>query len=280
MIFLQTNLPETLLKFLEYGIPGLSAIIIILAYNLLRAQNRRESPNESMLKTIKSFMWIALIFAVISAATTVMEKQLDSEVAAQTREKENAINSLAVATANNMAKEIAILNRNHSYSSSTGTAGKGGGGGGYGEPETINEPFISEEMSFEDYNYKKLKRAVFLSIKYCGANVEVLQNAFSILEKRGYEIEESSKTRLLKEFDELLSLRYQWLQNVAIPQAQSQLDNFPPQIQEEPYAIIPVPRELWMFSSYEQGEQPVIRIEFGEIENYRNELQLLKKQIQ
>lgn len=280
MKLLNTGLSESLIKFLEYGIPGLSAIIILLAYFLLKTQNQKDNPSESMLKTIKSFMLIALILAIISGGFTTVEKYLQIKNKFEVLEKEakNATSSLAVATANSMAKELAVLNRNHSYSGSTGTVGKGGGGGS-GYPETINEPYISEQMTLEDFNYKKLKRAIFLSIKYCGANVKVLENAFSILSKRGYEIKRSSKSKLLNEFNDLIKLRYQWLENTAIPEGQKQLDDFPQQIQQKPYAMVRIPVELWLFSKYENGEEPLIRIDFGEIELYRNELNLLKKQL-
>ncbi len=275
-MFLTNSLSQTLVDLLEYGIPGLSAIILLLTYNLLRTQNKRKEPNESMLKIIKSFMWIALTFLFISGAVNITEKVLDNSGNIST----NAVSSLVHITAKNMGEELFILNKNHSYSTSSGTVGKAGGGGSFGEPGIISEPYISEEMTAEDFNYRKIKQAVFLSIQYSGANMETIKKALIVLEKRGYEIEESSITKIVEEFDDLLKLRYQWLEKGVIPEAQKQVSSFPPQIQSEPYAEVKIPKEIWMFSSYRNGEEPFIRIEEREIETYRNELQLLKEQIQ
>lgn len=58
---------------LKYGVVGLSAIVFLLAYSLLKTQNNRPRPSAPMLTTIKSFMWIALVFALVSAISTFAE---------------------------------------------------------------------------------------------------------------------------------------------------------------------------------------------------------------
>ncbi len=58
---------------LKYGLPGLAAIIVFLAYQLLLSQSKKKSPNRSILQTIKVFMALGVVLAIISAIGSVTE---------------------------------------------------------------------------------------------------------------------------------------------------------------------------------------------------------------
>lgn len=56
---------EQLPEILKYGFIGLSAIVLILTFYLLKQQNARATPDKSMLKAIKFFMGLSLILSII-----------------------------------------------------------------------------------------------------------------------------------------------------------------------------------------------------------------------
>ena len=58
---------------LKFGLPGLAAIVVYLAYQLLLAQTKKEHPNQSIVSTIKAFMALGVALAVISAASGAIE---------------------------------------------------------------------------------------------------------------------------------------------------------------------------------------------------------------
>jgi len=53
-------------EILRYGVTGLSALVFYFTFLLLKQQNEKSTPDNSMLQTIKYFMGIAVILAVIS----------------------------------------------------------------------------------------------------------------------------------------------------------------------------------------------------------------------
>jgi hypothetical protein len=58
---------------LEYGLTGLAAIIVFLAYRLLQQESETEAPRPAMLQTIKAFMALGVVLAVVSAASNYIE---------------------------------------------------------------------------------------------------------------------------------------------------------------------------------------------------------------
>jgi TolA-binding protein len=58
---------------LKFGLPGLAAIVVFLAYKLLLDQSKKERPNRSIIETIKAFMALGIVLAIISAISSATE---------------------------------------------------------------------------------------------------------------------------------------------------------------------------------------------------------------
>ena len=67
------GLLNTFPEILKYGVTGLCALLFFFAYLLLRQQSQKERPNESVLQTIKTFMYISIALVVISLISTSIE---------------------------------------------------------------------------------------------------------------------------------------------------------------------------------------------------------------
>jgi hypothetical protein len=53
-------------EILQYGCTGLSALVFLFTFLLLKQQSAKDRPNKSMLQSIKVFMGITIILAIIS----------------------------------------------------------------------------------------------------------------------------------------------------------------------------------------------------------------------
>jgi hypothetical protein len=72
---------KVLLEALRYGAIGLAAILAVLAYLLLRAEQDKTKPNQSILKTIRQFMLFALAIAFAGIAAEIINKQFAKPLA-------------------------------------------------------------------------------------------------------------------------------------------------------------------------------------------------------
>lgn len=75
---------EAFPEILRYGVTGLSALVFYFTFLLLKQQNAKKTPDTSMLQTIKYFMGIAVILAVISLVDAGLRSR--NEVAKQSVE--------------------------------------------------------------------------------------------------------------------------------------------------------------------------------------------------
>jgi len=67
---------------LKIGLPGLVFLLSLLSYHLLTNEQEKASPSDRMLKSIKQFMFINILLAVLTVAAPVVDryvggKQLD-----------------------------------------------------------------------------------------------------------------------------------------------------------------------------------------------------------
>ncbi|MEO8149051.1 MAG: hypothetical protein ABI723_15500 [Bacteroidia bacterium] len=94
MILLQDTLSSfaNLPDILKFGLVGLSAIVLILAYNLLsKEQSRTGAARENILKTIKTYMWIALAFLIVSGIWSVIDKLISKPPATDLAKQESPV---------------------------------------------------------------------------------------------------------------------------------------------------------------------------------------------
>lgn len=266
------NMLEVIPSILKYGISGLSAIVFLLAFYLLQAQNKKEEPNSQMLKNIKWFMITALIFSFASVGASIIEgifhrKDMDSI-------NEIRKGTLVEVSTNSIASRIEQVYSKHQFE------------GGEVRKTADHASNLSleatspqrEKMNEDEFKEKVLRQAVFSSIHFFVADKEILEESLERIDKRGYSMGDV-KEKVLSEFDALLGERYQWLQRQAIPEAQAQIDSASPVSQVHPTAVVSLPEDLWIFTSYDEGNQPSEIIDFEELESLRSELDLLKRVI-
>lgn len=66
-------------EILKYGATGLSAIVCLFAYLLLKQQSAKARPNKSILQMIKIFMGLAVILAILSLVDAGLRTKMQSE---------------------------------------------------------------------------------------------------------------------------------------------------------------------------------------------------------
>lgn len=63
-------------EILKMGLPGLVLLLSFLSYWLVSKEQSKENPRETVLKSIKQFMYFNLVFAVLTMAAPLVEKQI------------------------------------------------------------------------------------------------------------------------------------------------------------------------------------------------------------
>lgn len=264
MILTQMNPLELFPSILKYGVTGLSAIVLLLAFYLLQVQNKRKNPSSSMLKTIKSYMRIALIFGIISAISSFVEAYLVNNVKVSESREETLIYNVT----DNLSSQIKYIR--HRYKFDDGRMVKGGINDG-------DENARNEDMSKSEYSYRVLKFAVFKSIRSFGADEEILKTSLESI--KGLYGFGDSGTRVISELDSILGLRYRWLID-AERQVQSHIDNISISNQSFDQGVkIPIPKEMWLFTTYDEDNVPTITVNRQQLKGFEEESELIRKKI-
>lgn len=63
-------------EILKMGLPGLVLLLSFLSYGLLSKEQSKENPREVVLKSIKQFMYLNFVFAGLTVAAPLVEKQM------------------------------------------------------------------------------------------------------------------------------------------------------------------------------------------------------------
>lgn len=255
------DLAEFIPNALQYGISGLSAIVFLLAYNMLQVQNKREEPNPAMLKTIKSFMMVALIFSILAASSSFIEAYFGSGDEAGALYKK----SLVLNATNSLSFQVKDSQQRHKFDN--GSVSKSVG--------SFDTDAITEQMSEDEFNFRVLRLAVFNSISAFGGQKDILEESLENLELRRFSFTKGQINRVLAELETLIGLRYAWLDRTAIDQANNELTR-PSASQVMRTASIALPENVWIFSDYPLGNTPAIVVNFETLEALKSELELLK----
>ena len=65
-------------EILKMGLPGLVLLLSVLSYWLLSKEQGKENPREVVLKSIKQFMYLNLVFAGLTVTAPLIEKKIMS----------------------------------------------------------------------------------------------------------------------------------------------------------------------------------------------------------
>ncbi len=265
---------------LKFGITGLSAIVFLLAYFLLKTQNKKDKPNSNMLKTIKSFMWIALVFAILSATSSFVDGYYVKKAISSDNEKNTRTEVLADMATEEVYSTYDEIDERHSFKNGNLTKG--------GEHDDLEDDNLRKDtsnkfiqpMSEDEFKYRAMKQAIFKNIYFLGADKSILDSVITRLSFR-LKLNNELQVRIKSIFQELLITKFEWLKNEAIPTARKKLDDLNGRSvdQDIPTAVVLLPKTVWIFDEYPEYNQPQIRIRSSDLTKMYSELEILKKQL-
>lgn len=64
---------------LKMGLPGLVLLLSVLSYRLLANEQGKDHPRDGVLKSIKQFMYLNLVFAVLTVAAPLVEGEFSAK---------------------------------------------------------------------------------------------------------------------------------------------------------------------------------------------------------
>lgn len=262
---------------LQYGLTGLAAIIVFLAYRLLAAQTTKTKPNNSILKTIKFFMVLSIVLVVLSGTSSAVElliknqngdaKTVDAKLEAAQQEIERLKGELAnrelAAQQEQRTLDRLVANRLEAAITQYDLEEKQEAAG----PARANSvPAIL------------LKRAVFREMFTFGADKATLERALNRLADRGLTGLQEATGPVLGDFANLMKLRLRWLKDRAIPILQEDIDylrTHPTQCRPAG-VFVPVPNELLIFDP-KPDEEPMEMVD--DMETVLAEIKLLEEKL-
>ena len=251
---------------LEYGLTGLAAIIVFLAYRLLLHESKAENPRAAMLRTIKAFMALGVVLAVISAASNYIETTSASESRrTAVRDSLDAARDSLQTVRQTTAAERRALNRlvaNHFASRLR-----------RGEGKLAEVPASARDT----VRCTLLRRAVFRNMRTFEADATILQNALThFVEDRDYPELQSCAQELTRDFPQLMAMRLKWLEGEAMPALRAAQDQQSPFVQEQSSATVPLP-EAFMIDRA-GFERPTVTV--TDMTTLRAEVRLLEEALQ
>lgn len=64
---------ETVIKILKIGLPGLVFLLSLLSFKLLSQQSKKEDPSPDVLSSIRHYMYLNLILAILTVLSPIIE---------------------------------------------------------------------------------------------------------------------------------------------------------------------------------------------------------------
>jgi hypothetical protein len=251
---------------LEYGLTGLAAIIVFLAYRLLQQESETEAPRPAMLQTIKAFMALGVVLAVVSAASNYIELRSASgaQLAAVRDSLASARDSLQTVRQTTAAERRALnrLVANHLASHLR-----------RGEDKVAAVPASARDT----VRCTLLRRAVFQNMRTFEADAGILQHALThFVEDRGYPELRACAQELTRDVPHLAAMRLKWLEGEAMPALRAAQDQQPPFVQQEPSATVFLPEAFVIDRT--DFERPTVTV--TDMTTLQAEVRLLEEALQ
>lgn len=259
-------------SYLDYGVLGLSAIILILSFVLLSREQKREVFRPEVEKAIRRYMMLALAFAAIGLVSTVLEGVFVKPAKAEQKEMQNQLDIISNMVAINMHKKmegedgsivpdalvVEPLPESEDSADSTLVVPKG-------DSTLVNLPDSI-------VNYNNLKKSVFMSFYDFGANKAIFTEALNKLEKQHPEIKEDKK-KIINDYDNLADMKIQWLEKEVIPAYDEATKGLSDKDKNDKQMIVELPKELLL-----EGRDKSGRAIVSDEKKMKAELEMLKKQ--
>ncbi len=233
-------------SYLDYGVLGLSAIILILSFVLLSREQKRDVFRPEVEKAIRRYMMLALAFAAIGLVSTVLEGVFVKPAKQEKQEIENQMDILSGMVAkrveaNMNISENPILTEDivvpplpitpETISDNVGNRN--------GDSINVDIPVIPDSI----IEYNKLKKSVFLSIYDFSANKELFEKAVNKLAKENKDVAHH-KNKIINDYDEIADMKIEWLEQEAIPAMEQATKSLSKEEQKSKRLIIDLPTSL------------------------------------
>ncbi len=253
-------------SYLDYGVLGLSAIILILSFILLSREQKREVFRPEVEKAIRRYMLMALAFAVIGLFSVIIESMLVRPAKAEKKKQESRMDLLSNMVSREMERRMEERdiadNGIKGVEPLTDSLGVDSIGIVAEDKDSIDwAPTVHSTIP----DYERIKKSVFMSFYDFNADKELFTKALNNLEKSHPEIKED-KEKILKEYDDLASLKLNWLEQQAIPSVEKIIKDGT----KNPKAIVDLPSEL---VANKNGNNKVI---VSDINKLKKEAELLR----
>src|SRR6266478_4556280 len=220
---------------LKYGISGLTVIFAFLTFLLLRQESQKSNPNPGILATVRLFMGVCFLSALVVAAATFFERKTTGP------EKTQSDEELKYALARLIAGRL--------EGSLDETQGKAA--------------LVSEagpvDLDRDEINYRRYRRAVFLNLLDMQAKQQFLQDGMEMMMKRGHADAGKVLTRIVNELPDIRTQKLRWLKDEAKPALQKAIEalHSNPMSQSQASAKVALPKIAWILN-HKPGEEPTV----------------------
>lgn len=251
------------ISYLDYGVLGLSAIILILSFVLLSREQQRDVFRPEVEKAIRRYMMLALAFAGVGLAATIADGVFVTPAKAEKKRQEQRMDLLSNMISKEMARRMLeqegqipefidiepLIDSLEGDSSATDTI-------------PIAEKSVSKP---EEERYQKVKESVFLSFYDFRADKDLFEESLNKMSKEHKEIEEE-KEKILGDYDDLVNLKKKWLEEKAIPAVEENISKG----LQNPKVIVDLPSELTQSTTVPK------KVVVSDLNMLQSELELLK----
>jgi uncharacterized protein YneF (UPF0154 family) len=251
------------ISYLDYGVLGLSAIILILSFVLLSREQQREIFRPEVEKAIRRYMMLALAFAGVGLISTVLDGVFVTPAKAEKQIQEQRMDLLSNMISEEMAKRMLEQNGEISIVKNVTPLVESSVGDSVTVdtiPETPKPVADSKET-----HYEKVKEEVFLSFYNFRADKELFEQSLDKLGEENEEIAEE-KAQILGDYDNLAELKKEWLEKKAIPAIKESME----QGNKNPKVIVDLPSELTALTTVPK------KVVVSDLDMLESELKLLK----
>ncbi len=231
-------------SYLDYGVLGLSAIILILSFVLLSREQKRENFRPEVAQAIRRYMMLALAFAAIGLVSTILEGVFVKPAKKEKQEIEAQKDRLSDTVSKHLEKNMVT-------------------------EEMVDSSSIIQVIPDSTSEYEKLKKSVFLSFYDFSADKDLFTEAINKLGEEHKEVA-ASKEKILGEYDQIADMKKEWLEKTAIPALEDATKSLPQEEKNKTAIIIDLPSEL--ISQPDRNTKTLVQ----DLDKMKKELDLLK----
>ncbi|MGK0389909.1 MAG: hypothetical protein ACI94Y_002654 [Maribacter sp.] len=251
------------ISYLDYGVLGLSAIILILSFVLLSREQKRDIFRPEVEKAIRRYMMLALAFAGVGLISTVVDGVFVTPAKAEKERQDQRMDLLSNMVSEEMARRMLEQNGEISGIKNVKPLVEASIGDSV-VVDTIAEA-TKPTVNPKDAQYQKVKEDVFLSFYNFRADKELFEKSLDKLGKENREIADE-KAQILGDYDDLANMKKEWLEKKAIPAMKESIKKG----NENPKVIVDLPIELTATTTVPK------KVVVSNLDMLESELKLLK----